>query len=191
MVWNNVQKLPPPGECIQWNLSHLDTNGAGESVIVSEVSSFQRLKCMQEWYLGWEKVSCLERCPQFRSVLIEREVPLYTCVGTVCTLQVKKINEMKCDSVSVHCTISTAAEEWPRIRQRIQVIRSKENKLSNRCVSLHSILPFHGINSIPKTTSHTPIPWCKIPFQNLCNSILSYSGSTLPYPLTIVSIPFS
>ena len=23
---------------------------------------------MQEWYLGWEKVSCLERCPQFRSV---------------------------------------------------------------------------------------------------------------------------
>ena len=32
---------------------------------------------MQEWYLGWEKVSCLERCPQFRSVLIEREVPLH------------------------------------------------------------------------------------------------------------------
>ena len=44
-------------------LSNLDTNGAEESVIVSEVSSFQRLKCMQEWYLGWEKVSCLERCP--------------------------------------------------------------------------------------------------------------------------------
>ena len=32
---------------------------------------------MQEWYLGWEKVSCLERCPQFRSVLIEREVPQF------------------------------------------------------------------------------------------------------------------
>ena len=32
---------------------------------------------MQEWYLGWEKVSYLERCPQFRSILIEREVPLY------------------------------------------------------------------------------------------------------------------
>ena len=31
---------------------------------------------MQEWYLGWEKVSCLERCPQFRRVLIDR-VPLY------------------------------------------------------------------------------------------------------------------
>ena len=52
------------------------TNGAEESVIVSEVSSFQRLKCMQEWYLGWEKVSCLERCPQFRGVLIEG--PLFT-----------------------------------------------------------------------------------------------------------------
>ena len=33
--------------CIQWNLSNPDTNGAAESVIVSEVSSFQRLK---EWY---------------------------------------------------------------------------------------------------------------------------------------------
>ena len=47
---------------IQWNLSSLDTNGAEESVIVSEVSSFQRLKCMQEWYilvLGVGKVSCL------------------------------------------------------------------------------------------------------------------------------------
>ena len=51
---------------VQWNLSNPDTNGAEESVIVSE-SSFQRLK---EWYLGWEKVSCLERCPQFRSVNI-------------------------------------------------------------------------------------------------------------------------
>ena len=38
---------------------------------------------MQEWYLGWEKVSCLERCPQFRSVLIEREVPLYRFVRCV------------------------------------------------------------------------------------------------------------
>ena len=30
------------------NLSNPDTNGAEGSVIVSEVSSFQRLKCMQE-----------------------------------------------------------------------------------------------------------------------------------------------
>ena len=44
--------------------------GAEESVIVSEVSSFQRLKCMQEWLLGLEKVSCLERCPQLTSVSI-------------------------------------------------------------------------------------------------------------------------
>ena len=28
---------------------------------------------MQEWYLVWERVSCLVRCPQFSSVLIERE----------------------------------------------------------------------------------------------------------------------
>ena len=39
----------------------------------TEVSSFQSL---QEWYLGWEKVSCLDtyvcRCPHFRGVLIER-----------------------------------------------------------------------------------------------------------------------
>ena len=58
---------------IQWNLSNTDTNGTEEGVVVSEVSSFQRLKCMQEWYLGWEKASCLERCPQFRGVLIERD----------------------------------------------------------------------------------------------------------------------
>ena len=34
---------------------------------------------MQEWYLGWEEVSCLERCPQFRSVLIERERERFHC----------------------------------------------------------------------------------------------------------------
>ena len=39
---------------LEWNLSNLGTNGAEESFIVSEVSSFQS---MQEWYLGWEKVS--------------------------------------------------------------------------------------------------------------------------------------
>ena len=39
-----------------------DTIGAEGSVIVSEVSSFYRLKCKQEC-LGWEKVSCLGRCP--------------------------------------------------------------------------------------------------------------------------------
>ena len=58
-------------------LVNQDTNGAEESITVSEVSSFQRLKCMQEWYLGWEKVSCLERFPQFRTgVSSYRGVPL-------------------------------------------------------------------------------------------------------------------
>ena len=60
---------------IHWNLSNQDTNGAEESVIVSEVSS------LKEWYLGWEKVSCLESCPNFRSVLI-KEVPPYRYVHT-------------------------------------------------------------------------------------------------------------
>ena len=55
---------------IQWNLSNQDTNGAEESVIVSEVSSFHRLKCMQEWYiLGvgkgalFREVSSVQECP--------------------------------------------------------------------------------------------------------------------------------
>ena len=30
-------------------MANRDTNVAEESVIVSEVSSFQRLKCVQEW----------------------------------------------------------------------------------------------------------------------------------------------
>ena len=55
---------------IQWNPSNADTNGAEESVLYKEVSLYQGLKCMQEWYLGRQKVSLLERCPQFRGVLI-------------------------------------------------------------------------------------------------------------------------
>ena len=35
----------------------------GKGVLFREVSSFQRVK---KWYLGWVKVSCLEKCPQFR-----------------------------------------------------------------------------------------------------------------------------
>ena len=60
----------------QWNLSNLDTNGAKEVALLVRCPHFQRLKSI--WYLGWQKVSCLERCPQFRSVLLEREVPLIT-----------------------------------------------------------------------------------------------------------------
>ena len=52
---------------VQWNLSNPDTNGAEESVNVSEVSLFQRL---QGWYLGWEKVSCLERCKAYTQILV-------------------------------------------------------------------------------------------------------------------------
>ena len=52
-----------------------DTNGAEKS---SEVSLFQRLKCMQEWYLGPQKVSCLEKCLQFKGVLIEVSHTIHT-----------------------------------------------------------------------------------------------------------------
>ena len=43
--------------CIQWNSSNADTNGAEGSVLYREVSVFQGLKFMQEWYLGRQKVS--------------------------------------------------------------------------------------------------------------------------------------
>ena len=45
--------------------------GEEESVLFEEVSLFQGLKSTQTWYLGRKKVSCLERCPYFRGVLIE------------------------------------------------------------------------------------------------------------------------
>ena len=46
--------------------------GDEESVLFREVSLFQGLKSTHPWYLGRKKVSCLERCPYFRGVLIER-----------------------------------------------------------------------------------------------------------------------
>ena len=65
----NLNK-PPHKTHLEWNRSNPDTNGAEESVIVSEVSSFQRLKCMQEWYiLGvgkgvlFREVSLVQECP--------------------------------------------------------------------------------------------------------------------------------
>ena len=45
--------------------------GEEESVLIREVSLFQGLKSTQTWYLGRKKVSCLERCPYFRGVLVE------------------------------------------------------------------------------------------------------------------------
>ena len=55
----------------QYNLSNKDTNGAEESVIVSEVSSFQRLK---EWYILWVGKGVL-----FREVSsVQTHVHVYT-----------------------------------------------------------------------------------------------------------------
>ena len=50
--------------------SNPDTIGPQEIVLISEVSLFQVHKT-QTWYLGRKEVSCLERCPHFRGVLIE------------------------------------------------------------------------------------------------------------------------
>ena len=44
---------PPLRVCCTVNLSNTDTCGAEDGVLISEVSSCERLK-----YLGWEKVSC-------------------------------------------------------------------------------------------------------------------------------------
>ena len=67
---------------------------------------------MQEWYLGWEKVSCLERCPQFRSVLIETErgSTVYINVISVATVNVELMFRLDSDimntSYTVTCTIT-------------------------------------------------------------------------------------
>ena len=37
---------------LQWNSSNMDTNGAEESVLLSEVSSFQRLICIKSGTWG-------------------------------------------------------------------------------------------------------------------------------------------
>ena len=52
---------------IQWDVSNLDTNGTAENVHFSELS----LICNSGIYLGWEKVSSLERYLQIRGVLID------------------------------------------------------------------------------------------------------------------------
>ena len=56
---------------IQWNPSNPDTIGPEESALIREVSLFHGLKSTQTRYLGRKNVSCLERCPYFRGVLIE------------------------------------------------------------------------------------------------------------------------
>ena len=90
-------------------LSNLDANGAEEGVIASEVSSFQRLKCMQEWYFGWEMVSCLERCPQFKSVLIlYRGLPLYASFTSTYTIRTPSAMPAAMLPTELHMSFSSA-----------------------------------------------------------------------------------
>ena len=80
--------------CIQWNPSiRTRRRKKEESVIYREVSLFQGLKCMQEWYLGRQKVSLLERCPQFRGVLIEG---FYCNSYYICCCVCRELLEMRC-----------------------------------------------------------------------------------------------
>ena len=65
---------------------------------------------MQELYLGWEKVSFLERRPQFRSVLIERERERFHCSNNPC----------ECERVYLSLSISTSDR-----RGRSQVLYSE------------------------------------------------------------------
>ena len=58
--------------------------GEEESVLTREVSLFQGLKSTQTWYLGRKKVSCLERCPYFRGVLIEGFHCIRESVDSLC-----------------------------------------------------------------------------------------------------------
>ena len=51
---------------IQWNLSNVDTTGLEESVLIKEVSLFQRLKCTQTQYLGIKG-----KCVLFREVSLD------------------------------------------------------------------------------------------------------------------------
>ena len=50
---------------------------------------------MQEWYLGWEKVSCLERCPQFRGVLIEG-------FNSICTHAGLAMSQIELEKIADH-----------------------------------------------------------------------------------------
>ena len=43
-----------------------------EGVLISEASLYISGQELQVWYLGRERVSCLERCPHFRGVLTKR-----------------------------------------------------------------------------------------------------------------------
>ena len=56
----------------------MDTNGAEESVLFGKASSFQRLSNSGTWVA--KKVPLVERCPQFRGVLIYRGLAL--CLRT-------------------------------------------------------------------------------------------------------------
>ena len=82
---------------------------------------------MQEWYLGWEKVSCLERCPQFRSVLIERErFHCSACWKTTLTLCVYDLEILYTHHSPSHPhTLTNHTTVTPSVRAVRGVLRGK------------------------------------------------------------------
>ena len=77
---SGIYQLYAPVCIMQWNPSNLDTNGTEESVRISEVSLFHG-KLHARTVLGEREVFLLERCPRYRSVLIESFCGIYTLYG--------------------------------------------------------------------------------------------------------------
>ena len=79
---------------------------------------------MQELYLGWEKVSFLERRPQFRSVLIERELGSTVVIIPVCVRE------------SVYLSLSVLQTGEAGVRSPIQSY-SVQTSWFSVCISHH------------------------------------------------------
>ena len=98
-----------------------DTNGAEESVIVREVSSFQRLKCTQECYIWGGKrcpvgeVSSVQECLQRMNYHMD-----HSHVSTVC-VSVEHKNWANC--VSVH-NRSCQERDWPDHRRKCGKVKA-------------------------------------------------------------------
>ena len=71
---------------IQWNLSYLDTVGAEESVLISEVSLLRSQGYIHKLCLRQSHVSCLSKCPHFGGVLNKGILYAQTCLCSELTV---------------------------------------------------------------------------------------------------------
>ena len=107
---------------------------------------------MQEWYLGREKVSCLERCPQFMGVSIVLTFALVLCVrshGFSHTLEHKllycMVAECLCVSVKSSCSLGkyllrdgSACISWLQ-RELCFVNKNHETASSSLCYARDNV----------------------------------------------------